>query len=845
MEPLFAEIPTVRSPDPDHEPNDENSGDWRCRTCGAATYGPAGDSTWQCLACVSRSFYDSRQPMREVTDRGTWMYLPHGGEDRMSSSSRRRRRRRRAEGFPRDPSHHEDEEFSESERLTNDPIVDPDPVEALPERPQLRPGAQAGHQPHAGRGRGKGGADRELPSGSMTSTDGKLLQTLQRLVEKDVGEWSSAKGPSKGVRWKSGQPPAPPTWKYDKEDLRAYSKFCKKVEIWKLQAAAYIPPKEMALQLYGSLQGECEQELEHMGIDEIYHEKGIDTILTALKSPMEQTVIYQKHRYLHEFEVLRRLQGETIRQYINRFRRSQRCLKSVGIDIAGTYDAESLGARLLDRSGLSPDNQRLVLVGTQQQLNFELVAESMNLQYPDFRGAPPLHGKEGSKGSGKSSFKGSRPTSSSSSMASTSSGKGNAFRSSSTSSSSSTTRAAYVAEAQDGDDAALDPIQEDYGEADAPEEDGELNDDGDEQEEELIPDDPEEEINLEELSHVLTVTARRLAGVTLGRKLSSRKPGTHTSESAEIAKRKQASHCAACGARGHWKDDDICPMKSKTGSSSRQSSGSGQSKFPKSKASPKQPSQAFQVVHHEHGRVEVSDEGYGNMFQCNMVVFPKQEVNEVLVSSTDELVRFLVLDSACQRTCCGERWYHEHTNMLTKKFKLMPKEISCDDVFQFGKGAPQTAEFRSYLPTCLDEQHPFLLATAVLKTGIPLLGSSKLLQRLGTILNMPDGLIHFRTLGFTMPLLKHNGHLVVDIMKFPKDAQHLACWKKLSNPDLWHEPDSELMAVWDEAENSQALTISYTAPPAPRFDAINAAGMDVQLAPSGEAADGLRQELSM
>ena len=825
-----------------HEPN-ENSGDWRCRTCGATSYGPVGDSTWQCLACGGTSFYDSRQPMKEVTDRGTWMYLPHGGEDRMSSSSRRRRRRKRAEGFPRDPSHHEDEEFAESERLTNDPIVDPDPVEALPERPQLRPGSQQGHQPHAGRGRGKGGADRDLPSGSMTSTDGKLLQTLQRLVEKDVGEWSSAKGPSKGVRWKSGQPPAPPIWKYDKEDLRAYSKFCKKIEIWKLQAAAYIPPKEMALQLYGSLQGECEQELEHMGIDEIYHEKGIDTILAALKSPMEQKVIYQKRRYLHEFEVLRRLQGETIRQYINRFRRSQRCLKSVGIDIAGTYDAESLGARLLDRSGLSPDNQRLVLVGTQQQLSFELVAESMNLQYPDFRGAPPLHGKEGSKGSGKSSFKGSRPTSSSSSMASTSSGKGHSFRPSSTSSSSSTTRAAYVAEAQDGDDAVLDTIQEDNADADALEEDGELNDDGDDQEEELIPDDQEEEINLEELSHVLTVTARRLAGVTLGRKFSSRKPGTNTSESADIAKRKQASHCAACGARGHWKDDDICPMKGKTSSSSRQSSSSGVSKFPKSKASPKQPSQAFQVVHHEHGRVEVSDEGFGNMFQCNMVMFPQQEVNEVLVSSTDELVGFLVLDSACQRTCCGERWYHEHTNMLTKKFKLTPKEISCDDVFQFGKGAPQTAEFRSYLPTCLDEQQPFLLATAVLKTGIPLLGSSKLLQRLGTILNMPDGLIHFRTLGCTMPLLKHNGHLVVDIMKFPKDVQHLACWKKLSNPELWHEPDSELMAVWNEAENSQALTISPTASSAPRLDAINAAGMDVQLAPSGEGADGLRQEL--
>ena len=835
---LRSQRPEASIQTPLHEPNDANSGDWRCRNCDADTFELAGESTWQCLACGSRSFYDTRHSVKEVTDRGTWMFMPHGGGRASSSSSRRRRRRRQQPGGP--PTDPGDSEMAESEHPTVDPIVEPDP---LPARDVPRPHQGAREDPvvRGGRGRGKGGGHRDEPSGSLTSTDGKLLQTLQRLVDKDSGDWSSAKGPSKGVRWKSGQPPAPPVWKYDKEDLRAYSKFCKKVEIWKLQAAAYIPPKEMALQLYGSLQGECEQELEHMSIEEIYQDSGIATILAALKAPMEQKTIYQKRRYLHEFEVLRRNHGETIRQYINRFRRSQRCLKSVGIDITGTYDAESLGARLLDRSGLSPDNQRLVLVGTQQQLNFELVAESMTLQYPDFRGAPPLHGRDGPKGSGKPGSKGSRTMSSSSSMASTSSGKGNPFRSSSTSSSSSTTRAAYVAEAQDGDDVALDPIQEDNGDPDDLEDDGLQDDQEGDHEEELIPDEPEEEINLEELSHVLTVTARRLAGVTLGRKFSSKKPGTNTNESAEIAKRKQASHCAACGARGHWKDDDVCPMKGKTSSSSRPSSSSGPSRFPKSKASPKQPSQAFQVVHHEHGRVEVSDEGYGNMFQCNMVKF--SAINEVLVSSIDELVGYLVLDSACQRTCCGESWYQEHVNLLSKKFKLMPKEIPCDDVFQFGKGAPQTAEFRSYLPTCLDEQRPFLLATAVLKTGIPLLGSNKLLQRLGTILNMPDGLIHFRLLDITMPLLKHNGHLVVDIMKFPKDAHYMPRWKKLSNPELWHEPDCELVAPWSEAERTQALTSSATATSAPRFDAIIAAGMDVQLAPRSEAADELRQGL--
>ena len=123
------------------------------------------------------------------------------------------------------------------------------------------------------------------------------------------------------------------------------------------------------------------------------------------------------------------------------------------------------------------------------------------------------------------------------------------------------------------------------------------------------------------------------------------------------------------------------------------------------------------------------------------------------------------------------------------------------------------------------------------------MGSSKLLQRLGTILNMPEGLIHFRAIDFTMPLLKHNVHLVVDIMQFPKDAKTMRCWKEFSKPPLWHDPDCELVAMWNEAETSQASTSSTTVTSAPRSDASLAAGMDVQLAPSGEDTDELRPGL--
>ena len=136
------EVPSFQTPL--HEPNDENSRDWRCRNCEAETYEQTGDSTWQCLACGSRSFYDTRQTVKEVTDRGTWMYMPHGEGRASSSSSRRRRRKKQQPGGP--PSDPGTFEMAESEHPTVDPIVEPDPLPArdVPGLPVREPVARGG-----------------------------------------------------------------------------------------------------------------------------------------------------------------------------------------------------------------------------------------------------------------------------------------------------------------------------------------------------------------------------------------------------------------------------------------------------------------------------------------------------------------------------------------------------------------------------------------------------------------------------------------------------------------------------------------------------------------------------
>ena len=217
---------------------------------------------------------------------------------------RSRRRRRQRRGFDPEPDGSHRAETAESENLTNDPIVDPE----LPPPPQ-RQDSRVLPQ-HQGQGQ-----SRALPPGRGAQGGGedKLLSALRRLVStKKEDDWFAAAGPERGVRWRGGQIPQPPLWKYDRDDVRAYSKFVKKVSIWQLQASPYVSPKEMSLLLYNSLQGEAEQELEHTAIEDIHHEDGVQVILQALKAPMEQKIVYQKRRFLHEFEVLRRFGGETM-----------------------------------------------------------------------------------------------------------------------------------------------------------------------------------------------------------------------------------------------------------------------------------------------------------------------------------------------------------------------------------------------------------------------------------------------------------------------------------------------------------------------------------------------------
>ena len=797
------------APSPSAKPQDtsvqEPEAPWRCLRCDSSLSEFDGQTlAWRCLSCRSNEFYQVNKPTKKVTESGTWMFVPNAGhsleDSPPSSRSRRRRRKKTNAGGPSDPPGHDGfpEEQAESERLTNDPIVE---------------FWSNGHSPrHSGRPADLPSAKADRPAEQPRKLDSRLSGRLQNEPNERTSSipsagqsWNSRKGPEPGIKWKSGQYPPVPLWKYDANDMRAFAKFSKKIKIWQLQMAPYASKKEQALLLYNSLTGEPEQELEHLEITDIYVDGGVEKILSLLQRPMEQRLIYQKRRYLHEFEVIRRNQGESMRAYILRFRRIQRCLKAIGIDIAGTYDNESLGSRLLDRSGLSHTDQRMVLVGTQQSLDFELIAEALVLQYPEFRAPPPIANREGKgspagKGSGKSftSSSSSSTTASSSSSYRTSqgSGKGGTLR-----------RQAYmtnVAEETNAVDADEDlPAIEEGQEEDEPFDVAE----GEEPEPDHSDAEQDEEVDIQNLAQVLTVTAKKLSGITLGRKFTTGNAKKVKQNPDELRK---VTHCGACGALGHWHADPECPHnKGKPARQDGPPGGKGGQRSSKSDKKRDQRPHQVSLVHHEHGGVHIgdTDEQYGSMFTVHMVSIAPFLVNEVKsFLGPDCFVGLMVIDTACQRTCCGMDWYNSYVKYLNT-YKMRCKEIPVKETFQFGKGTPTTSTTRTYLP-CVFEEFPLLIGASLLPEKIPLLGSNSLLDSLGSVIDFPNQCITLQAIGKTLPIRKVRDHICIelfDVSDRSVEPHEMSEWKLLSQPHVWTEPHPELVLMPDaQAQAAQA-----------------------------------------
>eukprot|EP00913_Durusdinium_trenchii_P028676 g26892.t1 len=266
-----------------------------------------------------------------------------------------------------------------------------------------------------------------LPAGASKKPTNEILTALRQLLDErkkrstgSDASWNSRQGPEKHVKWRGGAAPSPPAWKPQANDLRAFARWERRIEIWRLQVVAYMPPQDAALMLLTSLTGEAELEVEHLDLQKVHHRNGIQYILDTLREPLQQKQLFQKRTLLDSFEKLSRFPNESLRQYINRYRRVEKDLEAIGISSSNMYDSESKGNRLLERARLAPDLQRLVMIAAGNSLEYERIQEALNLQFPDFKPAPAVFQRERDNASRPPpSGKGSAFSSSSSTAAST------------------------------------------------------------------------------------------------------------------------------------------------------------------------------------------------------------------------------------------------------------------------------------------------------------------------------------------------------------------------------------------------------------------------------------------
>ena len=325
----------------------------RCADCDGNDFLPDYLGRPRCRTCGSFVQYRVDRPMTRQAQhgQGQWHYVPAGhapppapgprpGDDDaggLPPPRRRRRNRRPRGGPPPGDGASERSEQAESETLTYDPTVSAGESSATSRRARR-------HDPWAGWAPAGRPLPRQAPPVLPERPDRAQVKTACADLDQDLAHenlehpqhlslgdmraassprkkdststpsWNSSTGPEKNVRWRGGTPPSPPTWRYDVTDLRAFSKWSRKVQIWEMQIKTYMTPREASL-LYSSLSGEAEAELEHAPLDKINCDSSIQYILESLRAPMEQKAVYQKRKFLSDFEQLSRYPGEGLRTY--------------------------------------------------------------------------------------------------------------------------------------------------------------------------------------------------------------------------------------------------------------------------------------------------------------------------------------------------------------------------------------------------------------------------------------------------------------------------------------------------------------------------------------------------
>ena len=160
---------------------------------------------------------------------------------------------------------------------------------------------------------------------------------------------------------------------------------------------------------------------------------------------------------------------------------------------------------------------------------------------------------------------------------------------------------------------------------------------------------------------------------------------------------------------------------------------------------------------------------------------------------------FMVLDTACQRTCCSTKWLGLWETLARDKFDLFAKKTSNEEPFEFGHGEARYSHMHVYLLAAFDHTlSTCLIGTCINSTNdIPLLGSHHFLSKINAIIDLPRGVL---CLGGNaeVPIEVINGHLAVKITCFPDHPKTFhEFWKRRSHLSDAKHADVEMICMTD------------------------------------------------
>ncbi|KAI7800935.1 hypothetical protein IRJ41_015697 [Triplophysa rosa] len=164
--------------------------------------------------------------------------------------------------------------------------------------------------------------------------------------------------------------------------------------------------------------------------------------------------------------------------------------------------------------------------------------------------------------------------------------------------------------------------------------------------------------------------------------------------------------------------------------------------------------------HKRTEQVKITEDA--NVEECNITLFTKASMSDAEIFMTESLGS-AIIDTACTRTVCGEKWLENYVDGLTQDQlkQLMQTETPSCRPFRLGDGNLVYATRNVKLPAKIGLTK-CQIETEVVKADIPLLLSKTSLKKAGTILDMEkDSAVMFKQ---SIPLeLTSSGHYCVDI----------------------------------------------------------------------------------